>query len=132
VKPTHLLGAAAAAAVLTLASITVSVSVTAPAVAAAASQDDTVQTSMGPLVIHPVHHAGLVLTWNGKRIVADPTTFPPGPNSGAAAFRGPPVHSPAHRVDPQETSRGGPRALSLGEVHGVAFPATERGAGHAA
>ncbi len=89
-KPTHLLGAVAAAAVFALASVTVSVSVTAPATAAAAaSQDDTVMTNMGPLVIHPVHHAGLVLTWNGKRIVADPTTFPPGPNSGAAAFRGP-------------------------------------------
>jgi L-ascorbate metabolism protein UlaG (beta-lactamase superfamily) len=90
VRPIHLLGAVAAAAVLTLASVTMSVTVTAPAVAAAtASQDDTVQTSNGPLVIHPVHHAGLVLTWNGKRIVADPTSFPPGPNSGAAAFRGP-------------------------------------------
>jgi L-ascorbate metabolism protein UlaG (beta-lactamase superfamily) len=89
VRPTHLLGAVAAAAVLALASVTVSVSTTAPAVAAAAAtQDDTVQTSNGPLVIHPVHHAGLVLTWNGKRIVADPTTFPPGPNSGAADFRG--------------------------------------------
>src|SRR6185503_11423804 len=90
VRPTHLLGAVAAAAVLTLASVTMSVSVTEPAIAAAAATgDDTVQTSNGPLVIHPVHHAGLVLTWNGKRIVADPTTFPPGPNSGAADFRGP-------------------------------------------
>ena len=75
---------------LAFVSVTVSVGVTAPAVAAAAaSQDDTIMTTMGPLVIHPVHHAGLVLTWNGKRIVADPTTFPPGPNSGAASFRGP-------------------------------------------
>src|SRR6185503_5449680 len=89
VRPTHLLGAVAAAAVLALASVTMSVSVTEPAIAAAAATgDDTVQTSNGPLVIHPVHHAGLVLTWNGKRIVADPTTFPPGPNSGAADFRG--------------------------------------------
>ena len=89
-KPTHLLGAVAAAAVLAIASMTASIPVTAPAVAAAAaSQDDTVNTTMGPLVIHPVHHGGLVLTWNNRRVVIDPTTFPPGPNSGAAAFRGP-------------------------------------------
>ena len=89
-KPVHLYGAVAAAAVLAFASVTVPTSMTAPAVAAAAaSQDDTIMTNMGPLVIHPVHHAGLVLTWNNRRIVADPTTFPPGPNSGAAAFRGP-------------------------------------------
>jgi L-ascorbate metabolism protein UlaG (beta-lactamase superfamily) len=85
-----LFGAVAATALLALIAVTASVPVTAPAVAAAAAtQDDTVMTNMGPLVIHPVHHAGLVLTWNGKRIVADPTTFPPGPNSGAADFRGP-------------------------------------------
>src|SRR6187551_1904293 len=88
VRPTHLLGAVAAAAVLALASVTMSVSVTEPAIAAAAATgDDTVQTSNGPLVIHPVHHAGLVFTWNGKRIVADPTSFPPGKN-GAADFKG--------------------------------------------
>ena len=73
-KPTHLLGAVAAAAVLAFASVTVSVSVTAPAVAAAAAaQDDTVQTSNGPLVIHPVHHAGLVLTWNGCLLYTSPS-----------------------------------------------------------
>jgi L-ascorbate metabolism protein UlaG (beta-lactamase superfamily) len=90
VKITHLLGTVAAVATLALATATVSLSITAPAIAAAAaSQDDTVTTTAGPLVIHPVHHAGVVLTWSGKRIVADPTTFPPGPNSGAADFRGP-------------------------------------------
>ena len=57
-------------------------------VAAQAAQDDQIATSNGNLVIHPVHHAGVVLTWNGKRIVADPTSFPPGANSGAADFRG--------------------------------------------
>ena len=88
-KKCHLLGAAAAVAMLALASA-VSVSVTTPsnAAAAAASNDDTIPTTNGNLVIHPVHHAGVVFTWNGKRIVADPTTFPPGPNSGAALFRG--------------------------------------------
>ena len=52
----------------------------------AMAQDDQIPTSNGNLTIHPVHHAGLVLTWNGKRIVADPTSFPPGKN-GAADFK---------------------------------------------
>jgi L-ascorbate metabolism protein UlaG (beta-lactamase superfamily) len=91
VKTTLMLSVVAASAALTLGVVTLSLPATEPAMAAAAakSQDDTVMTNMGPLVIHPVHHAGLVLTWNNRRIVADPTTFPPGPNSGAAAFRGP-------------------------------------------
>jgi L-ascorbate metabolism protein UlaG (beta-lactamase superfamily) len=85
-----MLSAVVATAALTFGVATVSLPVSSPALAAApASQDDTVMTQKGPLVIHPVHHAGLVLTWDGKRIVADPTTFPPGPNSGAADFRGP-------------------------------------------
>jgi L-ascorbate metabolism protein UlaG (beta-lactamase superfamily) len=87
VKKIHFLGAVAAAALLALGAGAVSVS-TSPAVAAQAAQDDQVATTNGNLTIHPVHHAGVVLTWNGKRIVADPTTFPPGPNSGAADFRG--------------------------------------------
>ena len=84
-KKVHFLGAAAAAAMLAFAGATVSVSTQALAQAA---QDDTVATSNGNLVIHPVHHAGIVFTWNGKRIVADPTSYPPGPNSGAADFKG--------------------------------------------
>ena len=86
-KKTRILGAAAAVAVLALASAAISVSMSTPVVAQAA-QDDQLATTNGNLVIHPVHHAGVVLTWNGKRIVADPTTYPPGPNSAAADFRG--------------------------------------------
>ena len=81
-KTSHFLYAAVAAAALTLASATVTL--TTPA----AAQDDSIATTNGNLVIHPVHHAGVVLSWNGKRIVADPTNFPPDNNSGAAAFRG--------------------------------------------
>jgi len=88
VKLTHLLGVASIAA-LALGSAAILAPVTTPAMAAAAvQQDDTIATSNGSLVIHPVHHAGVVFTWNGKRIVADPTTYPPGPNSAAADFRG--------------------------------------------
>jgi L-ascorbate metabolism protein UlaG (beta-lactamase superfamily) len=88
VKTTHIFGAATAFAVLALASGAVSVSVSSPAVAQVA-QDDQIPTANGNLVIHPVHHAGVVLTWNGKRIVADPTSFPPDPaKSGGPEFKG--------------------------------------------
>ena len=88
-KHPRILGAAAAVAVLALASTALTVSLTHQAVAAQAAQDDQIATTNGNLVIHPVHHAGVVLTWNGKRIVADPTAFPPDPmKSGAAEFRG--------------------------------------------
>jgi L-ascorbate metabolism protein UlaG (beta-lactamase superfamily) len=88
VKLAHVLCAATVAAALALASMAIVGPVSSPAAAAqAAAQDDTIATTNGNLVIHPVHHAGVVLTWNGKRIVADPTNFPPDANSGAAAFR---------------------------------------------
>lgn len=86
-KMIRVLGPAAAVCCLALASTALPVMTSTPAVAQAA-QDDQIATTNGNLTIHPVHHAGVVLTWNGKRIVADPTTFPPGPNSGAADFRG--------------------------------------------
>ncbi len=87
-KTTRIFGAAAAVAILALASGAVSVSVSTPAIAQAA-QDDQIPTTNGNLVIPPVHHAGMVLTWNGKRIVADPTAFPPDPTkNGAADFKG--------------------------------------------
>ena len=86
-KKARIFGAAAAFAALAFASTAISVSVSTPVVAAQAA-DDQIPTTNGNLVIHPVHHAGVVLTWNGKRIVADPTSWPPGPNSAAADFRG--------------------------------------------
>ena len=39
---------------------------------AAARADDSIATDNGPLVIHPIHHASLMLTWNGKHVLADP------------------------------------------------------------
>ncbi|HKK47321.1 MAG TPA: MBL fold metallo-hydrolase [Balneolaceae bacterium] len=44
-------------------------------------QPDTLQTDNGILTIHPIHHATLVLTWNGQNIYVDPT-------QGAKAFKG--------------------------------------------
>lgn len=40
--------------------------------AAAARADDAMATDIGPLVVHPIHHASLMLTWNGKHVLADP------------------------------------------------------------
>jgi L-ascorbate metabolism protein UlaG (beta-lactamase superfamily) len=88
VKKFRFLFAAGAVAALVLGAAATGVFDSTQALAQAA-QDDQIATSNGNLVIHPVAHAGVVLTWNGKRIVADPTTFPPSANSGAASFRGP-------------------------------------------
>ena len=38
----------------------------------AARADDTIATDNGPLIVHPIHHASLMLTWNGKHVLADP------------------------------------------------------------
>ena len=87
-KMIRVLGPTATVLCLALGSASVSLLPPTPAEAQAA-QDDQIPTTNGNLTIHPVHHAGVVLTWNGKRIVADPTAFPPGEKSGAADFRGP-------------------------------------------
>lgn len=34
---------------------------------------DQVETKNGPLIIQPIHHATMVLSWNGKTIYIDPT-----------------------------------------------------------
>jgi L-ascorbate metabolism protein UlaG (beta-lactamase superfamily) len=42
---------------------------------------DQIETKKGPLMVQPITHATLVLTWNGKTIYVDPT-------GGAEAFAG--------------------------------------------
>lgn len=42
------------------------------AMAALAFADDKVMTAKGDLVIHPFHHASMLITWNGIRILVDP------------------------------------------------------------
>ena len=42
------------------------------ALPAAALADDTISTDKGDLVIHPFHHASMLLTWNGLNILVDP------------------------------------------------------------
>jgi L-ascorbate metabolism protein UlaG (beta-lactamase superfamily) len=46
--------------------------------------------SGGDIVVHPMHHATLVLSWNGKVIYVDPAAAPGGDGaaSAAAAFKG--------------------------------------------
>lgn len=43
--------------------------------------DDTVPTAKGGLVVHPYHHAAMLLTWNGTTILVDPAP-PPGGVAG--------------------------------------------------
>lgn len=51
------------------------------ATAPALAQDDQIATAQGPLIIHPIHHAAIMLTWNGKHILVDPAPNPMGPHS---------------------------------------------------
>jgi L-ascorbate metabolism protein UlaG (beta-lactamase superfamily) len=58
----------------------------------AALADETIPTDAGDLVIHPIHHASLTLTWNGTTILVDPA--PLGEASDpAAAFTALPAPS---------------------------------------
>lgn len=45
------------------------------------AEPDEIKTSNGPLIIQPVEHASLVLTWNNKTIYVDP-------NGGGKLFEG--------------------------------------------
>jgi L-ascorbate metabolism protein UlaG (beta-lactamase superfamily) len=70
---------------------------TAPALAAEVTGDE-IQTSDGPLVIHPVNHASMVLSWNGEIIYVDPV-------GGADVYKGLPA----------------PDVIFLTDVHGDHF-----------
>ncbi len=41
--------------------------------------DDTIATDKGDLVIHPFHHASMLITWNGVHILVDPAPPVSGP-----------------------------------------------------
>ncbi len=49
------------------------------AMTAPAFADDTIATDKGDLVIHPFHHASMLLTWNGIHILVDPAPPVSGP-----------------------------------------------------
>ena len=44
--------------------------------------DNVVMTSMGDLVINPIHHASMMLEWNGMNILVDPAPPPGGAPEG--------------------------------------------------
>ncbi len=52
----------------------------APAVA-----DNVIATSMGDLIIHPIHHASMMLEWNDMNILIDPAPPPGGAPEGVDA-----------------------------------------------
>jgi len=46
--------------------------------AMSASKDDTISTAKGALEIHAIHHASLMLSWNGKTVLIDPAPLDEG------------------------------------------------------
>lgn len=76
-KTTHYLASAAIAA-LALSAVALSTFPVTPAYAQAA-QDDSIATNNGALVIHPIHHASVMLTFAGKHILVDPASAPGAP-----------------------------------------------------
>lgn len=54
-----------------------------PAAARETPSEDQLMTDAGPLVVHPIEHATMVLRWDGKTIYIDPV-------GGAEAFAGSP------------------------------------------
>lgn len=78
------------------ATIALSVLALAPAqsmAAAALEGDHIAATTGGDIVIHPLKHATLALSWNGQTIYVDPAPAPGSPagTDGAAAFAGMPA-----------------------------------------
>jgi L-ascorbate metabolism protein UlaG (beta-lactamase superfamily) len=62
------------------------------------AQDNSIQTAVGALMIHPIQHATLVLSANGKNIYVDPV-------GGADAFKG----------------AGSPDLIVVTDIHGDHF-----------
>ena len=56
--------------------------------AMSASTDDTIPTANGPVSIHAIHHASLMLTWNGKHVLVDPAPVGEAKGSDPAAGYG--------------------------------------------
>jgi L-ascorbate metabolism protein UlaG (beta-lactamase superfamily) len=50
--------------------------------AAQEMMEDMVATGAGDLTVHPVHHASMMLTWNGMNILVDPAPRPGGGGEG--------------------------------------------------
>ncbi len=63
------------------------------ALAVPAFADDQIATDKGDLVIHPFHHASMMLTWNGVHILVDPAppVGGPKPDDITAEYRAAPT-----------------------------------------
>jgi len=46
---------------------------------AAEAGNNVIVTSMGDLIVHPIHHASMMLEWNGMNILVDPAPMPGAP-----------------------------------------------------
>ncbi|MGC9954734.1 MAG: MBL fold metallo-hydrolase [Rhizomicrobium sp.] len=53
--------------------------------AMSAPSDDAVATAKGALEIHAIHHASLMLTWNGRRVLVDPAPIDEAKGANPAA-----------------------------------------------
>lgn len=80
----RMIGAAAA--------LTVSALVIAPGTARSAPAPDQVPTARGgDLTIQPIHHAALMLSWNGRNVLVDPAPLAPGGGAEFSALPAPDV-----------------------------------------
>jgi L-ascorbate metabolism protein UlaG (beta-lactamase superfamily) len=82
--------------VLRIAAVTVLAIVTVasrPAAAQALKGDSIPAATGGPIIVQPIHHATLAMSWNGRTIYVDPAPAPGAPegSTGAAAFKGLPA-----------------------------------------
>jgi len=103
-----------------------------------AAQDDAIATSQGDAVIHPIGHASVLITWNGKRILVDPAPAPGGGAARGAAGGGggrgagggggrgagsTPPPPPAPEVIAGFKALGTPDLILIGHAHGDHFNA---------
>jgi len=55
--------------------------------ASAASSDDTIQAKSGPITVHAIHHASLMLSWQGKHVLVDPAPLEAKDVDAIAAYK---------------------------------------------
>jgi L-ascorbate metabolism protein UlaG (beta-lactamase superfamily) len=56
--------------------------------AMAQSTNDTIAAPGGAITVHPIHHASLMLTWNGKHVLVDPAPLDAKGAAPAAGYEG--------------------------------------------
>jgi L-ascorbate metabolism protein UlaG (beta-lactamase superfamily) len=97
--------------------------------------DDPIPTSNGNAVVHPIGHASVLITWDGKKIFIDPAPGGGGGRGGGAAGaagRGGAQGRGGEAAAPAAAGRGGEAAPPAAGRGGEAAPAGGRGAAPAA